>query len=96
MSMRGARECCLSRERPPPRGRGEVATKHRGGGALPYRGGSGDMRMRASRRTTTPIDIRILANKHNYEFLTLGPGAISQDHGDEEPKDTEQLGLAGL
>ena len=52
------------------------------------------MRLRASRRTATPTDNRILA-KHNYEFLTMGPGAISQGRGDEEPKGTEQLGLDG-
>ena len=62
-----------------------AATKHRGGGALPYRGGSGDRRLRASRRTATPTDSRILA-KHSYEFPTLGPGAISRGRGDEEPK----------
>ena len=70
-----------------------AATQHRGGGALPYRGGSGDKRLRASRRTTTPTDNRILA-KHNYEFLTLGPGAISQGRGDEDLKGTEQLEIA--
>ncbi len=47
------------------------------------------MRVRASRRTTTPTDNRILA-KHSYEFLTLGPGAISQGRGFEEPKGKEQ------
>ena len=52
------------------------------------------MRLRASRRTATPINNRIMA-KHSYEFLTLGPGAISQGRGDEEPKGTEQLGLTG-
>ncbi len=46
------------------------------------------MRVRALRCTTTPTDSWILA-KHNYEFLTLGPGAISQGRGDEEPKGTE-------
>ncbi len=51
------------------------------------------MRLRALRRTTTPTDSRILA-PHNYEFLTPGPGAISQGRGDEEPKGTELLGLA--
>ena len=49
--------------------------------------------MRALRCTTTPTDSQILA-KHNYEFLTLGPGAISQGRGDEEPKGTEPLGIA--
>ena len=39
--------------------------------------------MRASRRTATPTDNRILA-KHIYDFLTLGPVAISQGRGDEE------------
>ncbi len=47
----------------PPRAHGEAATKHRGGGALPHRGGSGDMRLRAIRRTTTSSDNRILT-KH--------------------------------
>ena len=94
MSTRRARECCLSRERPPPRSRDEAATKNRGSGALPYRGGSGDKRLRASCRTTIPTDSWILA-KHSYEFLTLGPGAISQVRGNEEPKGTEQSGLAG-
>ena len=68
----------------------EAATKHRGVGALPYRRGSWDRRLRASRHTTTPADSRILA-KHSYEFLTLGPGAISQGRGDGEPKGMEQL-----
>jgi len=68
----------------------EAATKHRGGGASPYRGGSGDKRVRALRRTTTPTDIRILA-KHSYEFSTLGPGAISQCRGVERPKRMEKL-----
>ncbi len=54
MFMRGARECCFSKRRPSPRGRGEAATKHRGGGSLPHREGSGDMRMRGLRRTMTP------------------------------------------
>ena len=72
---------------------GEAATKHRGGRAFPYRGGFGDKRLRALRRTTTPTDNRIM-DKHNYEFLTLGPGAISQGRSDEEPKGTGQLGLA--
>ncbi len=67
-----------------------ATTKHRGDGALPYREGSGDKRLRELRRTTTPTDSRIPA-KHIYEFLTLGPGAISQGRGDEEPKGTEQL-----
>ena len=51
------------------------------------------MRLRALRRTTTPTDSRILA-KHTYVFLTTGPRAISQGRGNEEPKGTEQLGLA--
>ncbi len=66
------------------------ATKHRGGGALPYRGGSVVMRLRVFRRTATPTDIQIMA-KHDYEFLYMGPGAISQGRGDEEPKGKEQL-----
>ncbi len=41
----------------------EVTTKHRGGGASPYRGGYGDRRLRALRRTTTPIDSRIMAKQ---------------------------------
>jgi len=81
------------RRRPSSRGHGEIATKHRGGGALPYRGGSGGRRLRASRRTTTPTDSRIMA-KHSYGFLTLGPGAISQGRVDEEPKETGQLKIA--
>ena len=89
MSTRGAKDCCLSKGRPSPRDRGEVATKHRGGGAFPYRGGSRGTRLRALRRTTTPTDSRIL-DKHSYEILTLGPGAISQGRGAERPKGTEQ------
>jgi len=78
MSKRGAREFCLSRGRPPPRGRGGAATKHRGGGALPHQGGFGDMRLQALRHTSTPTDNRILAN-HIYEFLTLGTGAMATE-----------------
>jgi hypothetical protein len=72
----------------------EAATKHRGGGASPHGRGNGDMRLRAQRRTSAPTDSRILA-KLSYEFLTLGPGAISQGRGEEEPKLTEHLVLAG-
>ena len=64
--------------------------KRRSGGALPHRGGFEDRRLRALRRTTISTDNRILA-KHNYEFLILGPGEISQGRGDEELKGTEQL-----
>jgi hypothetical protein len=90
MSRRGAKECCLSRERSALRGRGEAITKHRGGGALLYRGVYGGKRLRALRRTTTPTDNRILA-KHSYEFLILGPEARSQSRGAERPKGMEQL-----
>jgi hypothetical protein len=51
------------------------------------------MRLRASRRTSTRTDGWILA-KHSCEILIMGPGAISQGRGDEEPKGTGQLGLA--
>jgi hypothetical protein len=40
-SKKAAGECCLSRWRPAPRGNNEAATKYRGDGALPYRGGLG-------------------------------------------------------
>ena len=30
---------------------------------------------------------------HSYEFLNLGPGAISHGRGEEKPKGTEQLEL---
>ena len=90
--MKGAGGCCLSRWRHAPRGRDEASTQHRGDGALPCRGGSRDMRVRASRRTTTPTDNRIMV-KHIYEFLTLGPGALSQGRNVEKPKGVEQLGI---
>ena len=51
------------------------------------------MRLRALRHTAAPTDSRILA-KRCYEFLIMGPGARSQVCGDEEPKETEHLGLA--
>jgi hypothetical protein len=62
----------------------EAATKHRGGGASPYRGGSRDMRVRASPPPSAGSWL------HIYLILTLGPGAIIQGRGDEEPKGTEE------
>ncbi len=47
------------------------------------------MRLHARRRTVTPTDRRILA--HNYQILTLGPGAIRQGRGVEKPKRKEQV-----
>jgi hypothetical protein len=48
------------------------------------------MGLRASRHTTTPTDRRILA-KNIYDFLSLGPEAISQGRGVEKPKGMEQM-----
>ena len=68
----------------------EVATKHRGGGAPLYRGRSWDMRGQTGCRQATPTDNRIMA-KHNYEFLILEPGVISQGRGAERPKGMEEM-----
>ena len=52
-------------------------------------GGSRDRRVRASRCTSTPTDIRILA----LQLLDpdLGPGAMSQGRGVEKLKETEHI-----
>ncbi len=67
----------------------EAATKHRGGGASPYRGGLGtrECERHAAQRPPPTTESWL----YIYLILTMGPGVISQaGRGDEEPKVTEQ------
>ena len=58
---------------------------------FPTRGGSGDKWCRRDASNRPPPTAGSWLQ--SYEFLTLGPGAISHGRGEEKPKGTEQLEL---